>query len=497
MDSLPEALVRSQPRLGMAAAWSFLWAAQPLEAKSLLDDVERHLAGGQGEDSADLERRQLGELAAIKANLAYMQYGIEDTGHLAQIALEKLPGDELFLRSIAYLMLGHARRQEGQPLAADPPYSQAIAAGRSEGIISTGLLAAGFLVQVKTLQGRLHQAQSAFREAVTLADEMGVTSLPSLGVAYGAYGDVLREWNDLDSAESHLRRGIDLCKPWQGLLLTSLENYVGLARVRQAAGDIQGGLALIESALDLAFQYELPQNISLLEAWQAQLWLAQDRFPAAAEWARQRDNRSVSKPALVHEREELVLARLLILQERGKDAIARLLMPLRQAQEAERMASVVEILAVQALAWQTAGDLDAALASLAEALTLAEAEGFIRAFVDEGEGMERLLRRAAVRGIALDYTSYLLDAFQSKADPFSPAIPGVEPLSEPLTEREVEVLRLIAAGLTNRQIAEELVVALGTVKAHINSIYRKLDVSNRVQAVSRARELKLLVPDGR
>jgi len=165
---------------------------------------------------------------------------------------------------------------------------------------------------------------------------------------------------------------------------------------------------------------------------------------------------------------------------------------LEAAEVAGRMGRVIEILALQALAFSAQGDRTAAtsaIKALDRALALAEPEGYIRLFADEGEPMAALLRQAAARGVAVEYVAKLLGALSPS--PLSP-LPGVPLPIEPLSERELQVLRLVAAGLTNQQIADELVVVVATVKAHINRIYRKLDVTNRVQAVARARELNLL-----
>ncbi len=492
LDSLPDELVGSRPRLGLTAAWSSLWAGQPEAAELRLGQVERLLAEGTAGESPGLKRRHLGELAAVRANIAYMRRELPDTIQHAQAALDILPPEESFLRSISYNALGQAFRLDGRPLEASRSYSRAAAIGRSEHIITTGLLASGYLVQVKAMQGQFHQARSAYREALDFAGQMGVSSLPALGVAQVSMGDVQREWNDLDAAETNLRLGIELCQQWQALMATVLDGIMALARVHQAGGNGPGALEIIDEAIHLAESYDLSHSLTQVKVCQAQLWLIQGNYPAVEKWAEQIQKRPVQKPGFAREAEELVLARLFIHQGRAGEARDRLSSLLLAAEAAGRLARVVEIRALQALAWQTGGDPDGALDTLEQALKLADPEGFIRTFVDEGPAMEKLLRQAAARGLALEHVNRLLAAFRPAPSAPQPAIDGVQPLVELLTERELEVLRLIAAGLKNREIAEELFVVLGTVKAHINSIYQKLGVSNRVQAISRARELKLL-----
>jgi LuxR family maltose regulon positive regulatory protein len=159
------------------------------------------------------------------------------------------------------------------------------------------------------------------------------------------------------------------------------------------------------------------------------------------------------------------------------------------AMAAGRVENAIQILLLQALAFQMEGDADQALGALEHALSLAEPEGYVRSFVDEGEPMARLLRRALTQGIAPGYAGRLLAAYGKSA---AVASPVSQPLVEPLTERELEVLHLIAAGLSNGEIARELVIAVSTVKTHVNHIYGKLDVKSRTQAVAQAQALELL-----
>jgi LuxR family maltose regulon positive regulatory protein len=165
---------------------------------------------------------------------------------------------------------------------------------------------------------------------------------------------------------------------------------------------------------------------------------------------------------------------------------------LTAAEAGGRFGRAIEVLVLQALAFRQAGKEDQALASLAQALELGEPEGYVRTFIDEGSNLEKLLRLAVLRGIHADYASLLLRAFKPILQPAIKNLPGEQPLIEPLTGRELEVLRLMSAGLTNREIADEFFLSIGTVKSHINKIYSKLEVTNRVRAITRAKELNLL-----
>jgi LuxR family maltose regulon positive regulatory protein len=190
----------------------------------------------------------------------------------------------------------------------------------------------------------------------------------------------------------------------------------------------------------------------------------------------------------------MAVARVLIAEGQPGEALRLLALLLEASEASGRMGSMIKIMVLQALAFQVQGDEKQALSALEQALFLAEPEGYVRTFVDEGEPMARLLRRALTEGIVPSYVSKLLAAFGESAQPAPPAAQALvdQPLVDPLTQRELEVLRLIAAGLSNREIAQELVVAVSTVKSHINHIYGKLEATNRVQAAARAREAGLL-----
>jgi LuxR family maltose regulon positive regulatory protein len=226
-----------------------------------------------------------------------------------------------------------------------------------------------------------------------------------------------------------------------------------------------------------------------MAAWQARILLAQDKLDAASQWVGERGLDADGDPTYLHEMEYIVLARILIAQGR-LDETARLLQRLLEATETGgRTSRVIQILMLQALAFQAGGDTSRA------ALTLAEPGGFIRIFVDEGLPMARLLYEAATRGIAPDYARRLLAIFPvaepEQADPSKTQASKSE-LVEPLSERELEVLQLIAAGLTNPEIASRLFLSLNTVKAHTRNIYGKLGAHSRTQAVARARALGVL-----
>jgi LuxR family maltose regulon positive regulatory protein len=224
-----------------------------------------------------------------------------------------------------------------------------------------------------------------------------------------------------------------------------------------------------------------------MELAKARVELRAGNFQAVERWAENRDEAATAENQPLHLAEQLLLARFYLAKRHTAAAVTLLQEEREAATQSQRAGDLVAILALLALARAAQGAEERAQVILEEALRLGEPANYVRLFVDLGPPMARLLREAAVEGIALDYVTRLLAAF-AESEQSSQAAGLVEPLSE----RELEVLRLIAAGLTNREIAEQLVIAYGTAKRHASNIYGKLAVDNRTQAVARARELRLL-----
>jgi LuxR family maltose regulon positive regulatory protein len=300
---------------------------------------------------------------------------------------------------------------------------------------------------------------------------------------------VLYEWNDLDGALHHATAGVRLSK--RGRLVDTVRGgYIILAQVHRARGHTAKALEIAREEERLALTYEHHAVSALAAPLRATLQLWDQSRAAMSGWLRQLVVGLDSQSGYGHELEQLCLAGALVAnassasQARETEAgeALRLLAPLLDAAKASgRNGSVIKIIALQALAFQALGEQEVACFRLKEALSMAEREGYVRTFVDEGEPMARLLRRALCQGIAPNYVARLLAACSEEV---ALTVPATEPLIEPLTERELDVLRLVVAGLSNAEIAEELVIAVSTVKSHINHIYGKLGVKNRAEAVA-------------
>jgi LuxR family transcriptional regulator, maltose regulon positive regulatory protein len=326
-------------------------------------------------------------------------------------------------------------------------------------------------------------------------------------------GNLLCEWNDLEAAESHLTQGMRMVRGTLTLTAESImRGYLGLARLQQARGEHNDAGATLETFADLGRQRNFAAPlIARGAAAQVDLWLAQGQLAAALRWAdaSELDANDAELPFL-REEEYLTFARVQIALKRDGTAqqafadIARLLDRLLAAAEIHgRMGSVIEILIIHALALEAQDNSVGALAMLERALTLAAPEGYVRIFVDEGAPMAALLTQIARGATPVGvYAASLLAAFPERLEardlrlaeavPASRLKPQASMLVEPLSARELEILRLIADGHSNQAIADTLIIAVSTVKRHINNIYGKLDVQSRTQALGRARELQLL-----
>jgi LuxR family transcriptional regulator, maltose regulon positive regulatory protein len=299
--------------------------------------------------------------------------------------------------------------------------------------------------------------------------------------------EIHRERDDLPAATQQLLRSQELGEH-NGLPQNRYRWRVAMARVREAEGDLGGALDLLNEAERLYVGDFFP-NVRPVPALRARVRFAQGELGEALGWAREQDLSAADDLSYLREFEHITLARVLLAgyaagQGSIQEATRLLERLLDAAEEGQRTGSVIEILVLQALAHQARDDIPAALASLQRAVTLAEPEGYIRIFADEGPPMASLLRAAAKQGIARNYVRRLLAAVTKDA-------PASQGLIEPLSERELDVLRLLGTDLDGPEIARELIVSLNTVRTHTKNIYAKLGVNNRRAAVRRARELDL------
>ncbi|WP_025414762.1 LuxR C-terminal-related transcriptional regulator [Gemmatirosa kalamazoonensis] len=502
VKSLPDAVVRARPVLSMGYAWALLNGGELEAAEPRLRDVERWLAATNGaemivDDEARFRTLSF-ELASARVYLVQARGDVPGTVEHARRALDLTPSGDAAARATATALLALAHWAHGDLEATYRTFSDALALMRAAGHALDAIRGTFVLGDVRATQGRLREAAAIYedglRQAAHTATAHAETDELHLGLS-----ELHRERGDVEAALGHLRT-IAASAEQRAHAGNRQRWCTAMARVRESCGDPSGALALLDEAASHDVRSPIPR-VRPIAAMKARVWLSQGRLAEAMEWVAQRGLTVRDDLAYAREFEHVTLARVLIARhETGADELSahdavRLLERLTDAAEAGgRTGSVIETLALQSLAHRALGDVRGALRPLERALALAEPAGYLRVFVDEGRRMRDLLRHAAARGIGDgEYTRRLLAAFDAPApSEAAPApIADVGP-GQALTTRELEVLRLIAAGLRNQEIANQLSISQATVKRHVANAYAKLGVGHRTEALARAKELRLL-----
>ncbi len=498
---LPDAVVRVRPVLTVGFAGALLAGGEFEGVENRLRDAERWLAEGTGITSparmvvSDAEEfRRLPEIIEVyRAAQALAQGDLVGTVRHARRAIELAPDQDHLGRAAAAGLLGLASWANGGLEAAHSAYTECLAGLLLAGHVADTLGCAIALADIRLAQGRLSEAMHTYEQALQRTPGPGGSVLRGTADIHVGMSGIHRERDDLPAATEHLQLGRKL-GGHNGLPQYQYRWRVAMARIREAEGDLAGAVDLLDEA-DLLYVSDYFPNVRPVPAMRARVFLAQGRWAAVLGWARERGLSVDDDLSYLREFEHLTLARALVAQhaaERSQPSIraASTLLErlLRAAEEGGRTGSVIEILVLQALSYYAQGDSPAALAALQRAFMLAEPQGYVRILVDEGPPMAALLRVAAKQGIAPSYVRRLLAAVNKTED----RAPIEQDLIETLSERELEVLRLLGTDLDGPDIARHLIVSLNTVRTHTKHIYEKLGVNNRRAAVRRAEELALL-----
>ena len=506
LQALPDALFRSRPVLSNHYAGALLQTGHLDGVESLLRNAERWLDRITDEDeelgmpSTEMSvvddgafRSLPGSIAIHRAGMALARGDVSGTMHYAHRALELIPEEDHLWHGAAAALLGLAPWTSGDIEAAYRSYADGMAHLQLAGNISDVVGGALALADIRIAQGRLREAMRVYEQALQLATEHSQPRLRGTADMHVGISELLREYGDLQGAAQHLLKS-EAQGEHTGFPQYRYRWRVAMARIREAEGDLVGTLDLLQDAERLYVSDFYP-NVRPVAALKVRVWVEQGRLVEALDWAREQKLSAEDELGYLREFEHITLAKVLLARSMNEDTdrsrveATHLLERLLQAAEAgERTKSVIEILVLLALAHQTQGDIPAALALLERALMLAQPEGYVRLFVDEGAPMATLLEKAAKRGIAPNYTQQLRKVLDNAEDKL-PIDPG---LLDPLSERELEVLRLLGSDLTGPEIARELMVSLNTLRTHTKNIFTKLGVSNRIAAVHRADELHLL-----
>jgi LuxR family transcriptional regulator, maltose regulon positive regulatory protein len=511
LAAIPAELTDSRPRLLLARAAMALLGGHVEEAAALSDAAERALADTadepyepSGGKAGSLLANVPAGIALHRAYLAALRGDTEGTAAFAARALAEIGEGERMLSSIAQGFLAVAQRLRGRLAEAERGFASSIAGWQAASQPTVTAWGCHDLSQVQRARGRLDAGVRTCQQTLEITTQSGRPAPPTAGAAHVELAEVAYQRNDLDAALRHVSEGIALCRQ---LIYTPplAAGLATLAWIRQAQGDAAGALEAIGESLRVAPGPGFANLLNPVPAQRARLLLAQGDVAAAARWTKERGLGPDDEPMYPQEPEYLVLARVLLAQGQPGQALLLLQRLHAAAAAQDRTGSIIEIQALQSLASAASGDEATAVATLAEALTLACPESYIRVFTDEGAPMGVLLGRLVAaqraeqgpaRGVRLGYLGRLARSFDQntalKRRNAAQGTPVAPSLVEPLSQREVEVLRLLAAGKPNQQIARELVVSLHTVKKHVTHVLSKLGAANRTEATARARELGLI-----
>jgi LuxR family maltose regulon positive regulatory protein len=507
LSVLPAESIRARPRLCLAQAIAAVVSGRLEAVEPLVADAERAFAAAGDEPHEPSVGRALSVLANVPASIAFLRADVARLrGDAARAldfdaqALAHLGEDDWLMRSQVAWNLATVHWMRGELGEAERALADLVAERVAAGEGYLAMRVCYDHSEVLLAQGRLAAAHRTYQRALEIAGEAGQQPPPS-GMAHAGLAEVLYERNELAAAHGHAAQAAALCRQ---LAFTQplARSLAMLARIRQAQGDTAGALEAIGQAERVTLSPQLAAMYNPVPAWRARMLLATGEAAAAARWASERGLRADDEPSYPREREYLALARVLLAEHAPGQALRLLDRLQAKAAAQQRTGSVIEIAALRALALADDGDQAAASACLAEALALAAPEGYMRVFADEGAPMARLLDRLAAAQrtgrvmfagpVPQAYLNQLSQACQPAAAPPAPRDAAIGGLAEQLTDRELEVLRLLAAGRSNQQVADELVITLATVKKHVGHILGKLAASNRTQAVARARVLGLL-----
>jgi LuxR family transcriptional regulator, maltose regulon positive regulatory protein len=504
LRALPDDVIRVRPVLSAFYAGVLLQIGSDLEgAESRLLDAEQWLqpAGSTTTPGATMVveddaafRRLPAQITIYHAGIALIRSDITATVQYARQALELLPEDDDFGRGAATGLLGLAYWTSGDLEAGYRMYTECMARLLRAGFVPDTFGCALVLADIRITQGRLHDALATYERALERAAMHSSQRLRGVADMHVGMSRVHRERNDLDAALFHLQASKELGEH-NGLPQNPYRWCVGMARIRDIQGDVPGAILLLREAERL-YVGDFSPNVRPVAAMMARMWVRGGNQGEALAWVHDRGLTTRDALSYLHEYEHITLARVLLAQDEPSISDAQELLErlLDAAEAGGRAGSVIEILILQACTYEAQDAIEQALVPLQRALSLASPEGHVRLFVDEGAPIARLLAEVHARDFLPGYTGMLLAAHcseeQEPADHASPSM--FQPLEEPLSRRELEVIRLISQGRSNKEISDTLFLAIDTVKGHNRRIFRKLGGQSRTEAVARAREIGLL-----
>jgi len=504
-SKLSKEQVYRRPWLCIYEAYSHSWFGELDEAELLLSRAEQHLRSGISNPETQAMQ---GLFVYVKSRVTAMRGDLRQAIEHCLAARENIPARNLSLQFDSRVTLGYEYFLLGDYTHANPILNETVITGTPAKAVVNSVAAACILARMYAIQGLLKKSVSTYQNAMQLIAESDGQHRDAWALVEAGLAEANRERNELEAALAHVKQSLSLM-PWWGKSDDFVLASVTLGRILLAQAKLSEAREAVEKALQLTqTRGVFSEACEEAEVAQVRIWLALDDLQAASRWTdtlKERLRPGVD-PGFEDELRQMALARVYLALNRIHEAAERLSHLEATARSAGRMGRVIEILLLKASALSQAGDSEKALLAVTEGLRLAAPEGYMRVFLDEGKPMQRLIAQwlaQAVDSPLRDYAEHLLYLFDGEANLVSarqengakdgaPARRSGQTLEEPLSQRELEVLQLLAVGKTNQEIAQKLIISAGTVKAHTASIYRKLGAANRTEAAARARQLGML-----
>ena len=501
LERLPSEQLDSHPNLSLYYSRALLHGGQLESADRRLQKAEKLLRAGLRK-SSNGDDQLLGTICALRTTAAAVSREPKDALDLGSEALSLLPPDNTNMRAYALNAMGVAHYHLGNLADAARLLAEGGELARKAGVLRSMMVAASFRAEALMGQGQIRQAELILRQAL---DEIAIAQrptqpwTPATSLICAIYGHILYEWNRLEECECYLNEAIELGQQHAFSRPLWLA-YHTLIQLKLASGDQNGALAMFKQLQHYQRVHSLPVPVRLIQAKQVRAWLILGQFEDAEHWARTYKVEWISSPVFIQEFESITLARVYLSQNQFEKGLALLHQLRLHVESSDRRGHLIEILALTALAQHALGQTQRALETLQRALQMAEPEGYLRTFVDAGHPMAALLYQVLALGLFPEYVARLLSLVptdegtrpvSSTQSIVTNTQPADESLIQPLSQRELEVLQLMASGASNEDIAAKLVIANTTAKKHVSNILQKLGVANRTQAVARGRSLGL------
>jgi len=498
---LPQNILESRPILCMIYAWALLALGQLRETEDCLQVIENTIGSSTRDVSSQtLEildadtRGALLEILTVRSVIAINRFDIPTTLKLCQIIEPWLVDNDqphfynpaFSLRTVVLFNLGLAFEFSGDSNAAEAAFQEAATLSIEQKNIHILPMAISHLGQLQVLQGSLYQADNTYRQALKSGAQITGKHSPVAGIAEIGLGILYYEWNELEKSHQHFIAGIELGKQWNNSEIL-LAGHFGLARLDLTQGNFARAFALLKELETILSDNQAQMLLPAVHAFRARLWIYQGNLTDANRWLQSANLQLDGTLTYLQESDYITYARFLIAGQQWDDADRLISHLIEFADSGNRNTRIIELLILQSLVQQGQGQSRRAEETLARALKIAEPEGYIRTFLDEGPALVALLYPLVADATSSAYTREILRAFRMQEIESQEIEDSQSDLIEPLSDREIEVLQCLAEGLSNREIALKLTVSLSTIKTHTRNIYGKLGVNSRTQAIAQAK----------